>query len=134
MIVLSNKDWIQQSVMDLVLSFSGKRRVLSTSSLNGGMSEELVAVFNHCDKNPETGLCEMCGKTYEEHLKNAALAIGLEGEKVSGLSTAADLSLAIVTKESFQEYTVTAICSGGVLHNGRRAVKDQLTKQISFES
>lgn len=143
--ILKNGDKITQTATDIVLSFGGKRKVLSTSSLCGGIHTELEAVFNHCDKDFETGRCEMYGNTYADHLCYVAKSIGLNPQKVSGLSTAADLSWASIAKEQFHEYEVTVICSGGVLHNGRRAgdtatmweqddiyhIEDQETKRIS---
>ena len=97
--IQKNGDKITQTTTDIVLSFGGKRKVLSTSSLCGGIHTELEAVFNHCDKDFETGRCEMYGNTYADHLCYVAKSIGLNSQKVSGLSTAADLSWASIAKE-----------------------------------
>lgn len=121
MFLLKNNDQIIQDQTNILVQFSGSRHVLSTSSLNGGFRTDLHAAFNHCDKDPLTGYCEMHGSTYENHLQYVATQIGISPQKVCGISTAADLSLAKIVQESFQDYTVTAICSGGVIHNGRRA-------------
>lgn len=121
MFLLKNNDQIIQDETNIIVLFSGTRHVLSTSSLNGGFRTDLDAVFNHCDKDPVTGYCEMHGATYKNHLQYIANELGLSPKKVCGLSTAVDLSLAEIVQESFQDYTVTVICSGGVAHNGRRA-------------
>ena len=44
--IQKNGDKITQTTTDIVLSFGGKRKVLSTSSLCGGIHTELEAVFN----------------------------------------------------------------------------------------
>ncbi|MCI5837423.1 MAG: adenosylcobinamide amidohydrolase [Veillonellaceae bacterium] len=104
----------------IVLVFGGKRRVLSTSVLNGGVREDLQAVFNH-DANPGAGMaCTLSAPTYEEHLINLAQDLGLEPERVSGLSTAASMENVAIVTESYRDVTVTAIVTGGVEINGGR--------------
>ena len=120
-IPLSNGDTIDQDRDNIIFTFSGQRHVLSTSSLHGGMREDLTAVFNHCDKDIVTGRCDMHGDTYEDHLTWICGQIGLDPAAACGLSTAADLSLAAMRQEHFHGYTVTVLCSGGIARNGRRA-------------
>lgn len=119
--ILPNQDLLSQSRDNILITFAGPRTVLGTSSLNGGLHTDLEGVFNHCDKDFHTGYCEMHGSTYEEHLTWVAEQLQLNPTRTSGLSTAADLSYAAIRQEHFQDYTVTAICSGGIARNGRRA-------------
>ena len=119
-VILPNQDDIMVTPLNLVLYFAGKRRVVGTSCLNGGFQTELKHVFIHCDKDPITGLCEMKGATYEEHLAKAAQEAGIDSTYSSGLSTAAPVEYAAFEQETFQQYTVTAVVTGGILHNGRR--------------
>ncbi len=120
-IYLENSDEITRSRQDIVMRFSGKRKVISTSCLNGGIRDDLKAVFNHSDLDRETGRCDMYGVTYSEHLCHAAESIGLDASTSSGISTAARMEYADMVKAGFGGYTVTAIVTGGVYSNGRRA-------------
>lgn len=120
-VILPNRDYLEQSRENIIIWFAGPRTVLSTSSLNGGLRTDLTAVYNHCDMDFATGFCEMHGNTYREHLAFVSRGLSLPENTVCGLSTAADLSLASMKEENFQNYTVTAISSGGILGNGRRA-------------
>ncbi len=121
LIRLPNGDVAERSVSDLIVRFAGMRRVLGTSRLNGGYREDLNAVFNHCDKQPETGRCIMRAATYREHLALAAGSIGVDPLHASGLSTALDMRYLQMAQRSRRGVSVTALVTGGILHNGRRA-------------
>lgn len=118
--ILHNRDKIDCKLPNLVLSFAGKRQVFSTGCLNGGYQSELSAVLIHCDKDPETGECDMKGNTYEEHLSLAAKEAGFLPQEVNILSTAAPVEYAQIEQETFRDYCVTAVVTGGILFNGRR--------------
>lgn len=118
---LSTGDGVHRYNKSIVIPFEGKRKVLSTSPINGGYREDLRAVFNN-DGNPGAGMaCKMRGPTYEEHMRIIAAELGLEPDKTAGISTAASMDNASVKCEVFENLTVTAITSGGVEVNGGRA-------------
>lgn len=119
--VLTNGDRIHHKWDNIIIEFNGNRNVLSTSSLNGGIQSGLKAIYNHCDMDPETEQCDMHGNTYEEHLAWVCDHIHLNPETTTGLTTAASMRKAVCKQESFKEYTVTVISSGGIGANGRRA-------------
>lgn len=117
---LPTKDVVHRYKKSIVIPFEGKRRVLSTSPLNGGYQENLTAVFNQ-DCNPGAGIaCKMKAPTYEEHMAILADEIGLKAEEVAGLSTAASMDNVAIHKASYEEITVTAIVTGGIEVNGGR--------------
>ena len=119
--ILENNDQIFLDKQNMLLAFAGAREVLSTSCLNGGFTEHCMHVFNHCDKDPATGMCMMHGVTYEEHLAYAAKGMELDPKHCTGLSTAAPVERMVMASRSFLSYTVTAMVTAGLDVNGRRA-------------
>ena len=104
----------------IVLAFSGRRKVLSTSLYNGGYHEDFEAVFNR-DMTQGSGMpCESFAPTYVESMKIVAKRLGLAPEWTSGMGTAAHMENASVVSRSYKELTVTAIVTGGVETNGGR--------------
>lgn len=104
----------------IVLVFSGRRKVLSTSLYNGGCHEDFEAVFNR-DMTQGSGMpCESFAPTYVESMKIVAERLGLAPEWTSGMGTAAHMENASVVSRSYKELTVTAIVTGGVETNGGR--------------
>lgn len=121
LIRLPNGDVAERRPLDLIVRFGGKRRVLGTSRLNGGYREDLDAVFNHCDQVPKLGSCVMRARTYREHLALAARDAGLDPARASGLSTALDMRFLQTAQRARRGVSVTALVTGGIQHNGRRA-------------
>jgi len=104
----------------LVIPFCGKRKVLSTSPLNGGYREDIQAVFNY-DSHPGLGVESVMEEdTYEEHIKNIASSLGLDAATAAGLVTAANMENVSLQSETFEDLTVTAIATGGLSVNGGR--------------
>lgn len=121
-----NQDQFIRKGKGILLSFSGKRHVLSSSVLNGGWSDHLISVFNFDEKPDGSKYCEMTESTYEEHLKNIALHIlKLDPDTCTGLSTAADMDNMVIESSSVTlsngfPLTVTAAITGGIDQNGAR--------------
>ena len=122
----SNQDQLYRYSKDCILTFSGKRNVLSTSALSGGYHENLNCVFNYDEKGEIDNQCEMKESTYEEHLFQIAKdKLNLDPVFCTGLSTAADMeNLAIETEEIVlidgTRLTVSAVVTGGIDKNGAR--------------
>lgn len=118
---LSNKDTLHRYKKALVLTFAGPRNTLSTGPDNGGFREDLEAVFN-VDINPGAGMgCVMRGKTYEEHMNIIAKEdLGLDPATCTGLCTAASMENVSIKTKVYDDFTVTAIVTGGIEHNGGR--------------
>lgn len=119
-----NGDELHHYKKALVLSFCDKREVLSTGPDNGGIRTDLKAVFN-VDINPGAGMgCVMRGKTYEEHMNTIALEdLGLNPAECTGLCTAASMenvSIKTLHFDEFAPFSVTAIVTAGIEHNGGR--------------
>lgn len=85
-------DEIHRYKKSIVVLFKGKRRVLSTSPINGGYNEDLKAIFNN-DCNPGAGMaCELKAPTYEEHMELIADELGLNSDTTAGIGTAASMT------------------------------------------
>lgn len=118
---LPGGDEVHHYKKSLVVCFKGKRKVLSTGPNNGGYRTDLRAVFNN-DGNPGPGMaCTMRADTYREHMDILALEdLGLDPEHCSGLSTAASMDNVSVQTMSYEDFSVTAIVTGGIKNNAGR--------------
>ncbi|MCI9546980.1 MAG: adenosylcobinamide amidohydrolase [Lachnospiraceae bacterium] len=105
----------------LVLYFRGPRKVLSTGLNHGGCRTDLQAVFNN-DGNPGPGIqFNLRADTYREHLDIIAEEdMGLDPEKCTGLCTAASMDNVSIQAMEHENFTVTAIVTGGIQGNGGR--------------
>lgn len=104
----------------VVLTFSGPRRVLSTSPFNGGLRGDLEQVFNHCCNPGEGMACFMRAPTYAEHLALVAEDLGLDPVRCAGLSTAASMERMAVRTGRWGSATATAFVTAGLEVNGGR--------------
>jgi len=118
--VFDNGDKLHRYDKSLAIVFDGPRRVLSTSPYNGGVRDDLVAVFNN-DGKPGAGMaCKLKAPTYAEHLQLLANGLGLDGAHCTGISTAADMENVSIKIEIHDGVTVTAVVTGGIETNGGR--------------
>ncbi|WP_077368249.1 adenosylcobinamide amidohydrolase [Anaerosalibacter sp. Marseille-P3206] len=117
---LSTGDEVHRYKKSIVVTFEGKRKVISTSPFNGGYREDLNSVFNH-DINPGAGMeCKLKAPTYEEHMYLVAEELGLNPKKTAGISTAASMDNVSIKTERYRDITVTAIVTGGIEVNAGR--------------
>lgn len=118
---LSSGDEVHFYNKTLVVCFKGKRKVLSTGPSNGGYRTDLKAVFNN-DSNPGSGMaCTLRAKTYREHMELLAREdLGLDDKHCTGLSTAASMENVSIETMAYEDFTVTAIVTGGIRTNGGR--------------
>ena len=118
---LPGGDYLHHYKKSLVLCFAGPRDVLSTGPIGGGFRTDLQAVFNN-DCNPGSGMsCELRADTYEEHMELLALEdLGLDPKHCTGIATAASMDNVAVKSMSYDDFTVTAIVTGGVRVNASR--------------
>lgn len=114
-----NSDVLRRFGKGLIIDFQGKRRVLSTSMLNGGLHDSLTHVFNYNCLADEYD-CELHCDTYEEELKENARNLELDPACCTGLSTGAYIECVAIHTEEFKDISVTAIVTGGIDHNAVR--------------
>lgn len=117
---LSSGDKVSRIGHSIVVKFSGKRRVLSTSVYGGGIRDDLTAVFNQDGTDGYTRDYYLLADTYLDHLKIVAERLGLDPDTVTGVSTAAQMKNVAISEKSYEGFTVTAIVTGGVDANGGR--------------
>lgn len=115
-----NGDELYRRDQALVVQFSGRRAVLSTSPFNGGINHNLKYVFNHDCKENGNKHTPLKAATYEEHMKIIAAALCLDPLFSCGLSTAADMENVSIQSETYADLTVTAVVTGGIDVNGGR--------------
>ena len=117
---LSAGDQVYFYDKSIVIYFSGKRKVLSTSLYNGGYHEDYVAVYNYDAKQGAGMPCEILADTYVEHMRLISKRLSLDPDYVTGMGTAASMENVAMATESFKELIVTAIVTGGIETNGGR--------------
>ena len=118
---LSTGEEVHRYKKSIVVNFTGRRRVLSTAPHNGGLREDLTAVFNH-DATVGAGMAvTLKAPSYAEHMVILSRELGLSPEESAGLTTAAQMENVSVKTETWDKLTVTAIVTGGVEVNGGRA-------------
>ena len=88
---LSAGDQVYFYDKSIVIYFSGKRKVLSTSLYNGGYHEDYVAVYNYDAKQGAGMPCEMLADTYVEHMRLISKRLSLDPDYVTGMGTAASM-------------------------------------------
>jgi adenosylcobinamide amidohydrolase len=115
-----NGDTVERRPHALIARLNGRRCVLSTSALNGGIRDDLTAVFNHDCKVDGRKDAPLKDTTYEGHLKIVASELGLDPNRTCGLTTAADMRNAALCVQSYENLAVTAVVTGGVDVNGGR--------------
>lgn len=114
-------DTVHKYKKSIVISFKGKRNVLSTGPNNGGFTTDLSAVFNN-DANPGDGMeVKLRANTYREHMDILAKEdLGLDPSSCSGLMTVANMNNAAISTLSYDNFSVTSIATAGVRSNGGR--------------
>lgn len=118
--LLATNDRLEQTRETTILRFAGKRKVLSTGALGGGLRSDLTTVFNYNDC-PRAGVyCEMHGDTMEEHQAWVAQSLGLDPETTTGLNTGASMDNGAVCTMAYEDFSVTAIATAGLEHNACR--------------
>lgn len=121
----------------LIVRFSGRRGVVSTSNLSGGYRQDLRYAFNNsCGNNPliKQKKCPgMMGKNLQEHYHNLAVKIGLPPEESTGMGTAALIENSAMASRIEHNVEVMAIATAGIDVNGGRAGDkasyDEFTRQ-----
>lgn len=114
-------DTVHKYKKSIVISFKGKRNVLSTGPNNGGFTTDLAAVFNN-DANPGDGMeVKLRADTYREHMDILAKEdLGLDPSSCSGLMTVASMDNSAISTLAYDDFSVTSITTAGVRNNGGR--------------
>lgn len=121
LLTLPSGDKVYRYQKSIVIFFNnGARKVLSTSTFNGGYREDLSAVFNH-DGTVGVGIgYKMLADNYYDHMRLVAERIGLDPDTTTGMGTAAQMDNVAYCTLSYKELSVTAIVTAGVDINGGR--------------
>lgn len=117
---LPGGDTIEHRNGALITTFTGERAVLCTCPPNGGIHRHLTHVFNHDAKDPADGFCRMYADDMSGHMAEIARRLGLDPATSAGLTTAADMENAVIKAETYDNFTVTALVTGGIDKNGGR--------------
>lgn len=117
---LAGGDEVHRFDRSILVSFSGRRKVLSTGPLHGGYRTDLTGALNHDGNYGRGCLVEMKADTYRGHMRLTLQEIGLPEETTAGLETAAQMENASIVTESFRDLSVTAITTAGIEASGGR--------------
>ena len=108
-----NGDHLTCTQQSAVFAFSAPRAVLSSGALCGGLRYDLTGAFNYCDCGC-AGVCRpMEGRNIREHQHAAALRLGLDPARTTGLDTAANLDNMVMVTRQWEDIWVTAAVSAG---------------------
>lgn len=109
----------------MIISFAGRRGVVSSSNLNGGYRNDLRSVFNHSVGRDPNILQKRCpglkGANIIEHYAVIASELGLDPEHTTGMGTAALIENHARAERTYHGVTVQAIATAGIDVNGGRA-------------
>ncbi len=117
---LCTGETVQRCEKSINIRLLGENRVLSTSPLNGGLREDIRAIFNRDETAESQGGITMRAPTYAGHLAALSEELGLDAGSTVGISTAAQMENAAIVVKSHGATTVTAIVTAGVGINGGR--------------
>ncbi|MDO5738495.1 MAG: adenosylcobinamide amidohydrolase [Eubacteriales bacterium] len=115
-----NGDRFESRAGALILHFSGPRRCLSSSPLNGGVTDVLTSAFNlnlQCFGRHSA----LSAETYEETLQLAATKLSLNPQNTTALATAAWLERAVVAEIEEGGIWLQAVMTGGIRQNAVNA-------------
>jgi len=121
LITTSGDETVIPSEHSLVVSFPGRRSVVSTSWLNGGYRDDLTAVFNHHIPTEACIESQQEGWNVKTYMRGVAHSLGLNPDTVTGLITSANMENAACSSESYRDLHVDVIVTGGIEINGGRA-------------
>jgi adenosylcobinamide hydrolase len=113
---LSTGDAVFRQGNSIGVQFAEPRMVLSTSIINGGYREDLQGIFNHNSTD-----VVMTVESYLRSMKQEAMKLGFDPEKVSSMGTGAGMDNVAIKTASYQDAVVTAIVTAGVEGNAGRA-------------
>jgi adenosylcobinamide amidohydrolase len=131
---LSTGDKVYFYKKSLVITFSGKRNVISTAPHNGGQRDDLTSVFNNDAKLGSGTLAEMKAPDYGEHMALLALDLGLDRDHSAGISTAASMENVSIKSVHHKDLVVEALVTGGIDINGGRVGDPASWDELAGES
>ena len=117
---LPTGDSVSRYEKAIVVNFTGRRKVLSTSLYNGGYHEDYKYVFNYDSKQETSGTGCMSLKNYLKRLHDLTIRLGFKPDEGTGMGTAAYMENVAIIEKSYEDLTVTAIVTGGIEVNGGR--------------
>lgn len=109
----------------LIVALEGRKRVASSSPLNGGCHDEMKYLYNYSySSSPlvqNKVVTKMEAPNLCEHYRLLTRELGLPVEQTVAIGTAAKLEERAEVMDSFHGVQVEAIVTAGIDHNGGRA-------------
>ncbi len=103
-----------------IIRFTHPMSVVSNSVLNGGVQQEIEAIFNRTVAKVDASQ-SFPGGSMEGYLKHVAQNVGLDPQRSAGLITAASIENTAMEYLHFRQLEVWAVATAGVDVNGARA-------------
>lgn len=109
----------------LIVKFSGRRGVVSTSNISGGYNQNLKYAFNFSCANShyvrEKIPTKLKNRTLTEYYEDVLAEIGLPLDETTGMVTAAKIENSAMASREAYGVTVMTIATAGIDQNGGRA-------------
>jgi adenosylcobinamide amidohydrolase len=105
------------------VKFLSPHRVISTDSVDGGLSEQFTCLYNHqsCEASGHHHLHDLASHDPREYKRKICESYGLPYELCASLGTAANMHNLSTCRASYRDLEVVAVCTGGVETNAGRA-------------
>lgn len=126
MSLLNEPDWFRLDRFGRVVTarFAVPHRVLATCGINGGIREDLTAVYNHqsCEAaGHHDRVAQYLGRQARLEHQHICHLLDLDPDVTGGNGTAADMRRLGLARRSFRGVQVIAVCTAGVEGNAGRA-------------
>lgn len=126
MSLIEEPGWFRLERTGRVVSahFAAPHRVVGTCGINGGLREDLLAVYNHQSCEPAghhdrvAPYLSRQARTEHDHVCHV---VGLDPHRTAALGTAADMARLGMSRRTFRGVQVVAACTAGVEGNAGRA-------------
>lgn len=115
---INNGDTIYRIEDSVIISFAGKREVLSSSIYNGGWRSDLQAVLNH---HPKPNKQAMSIKDYTSNMINLCQHLGYNPHSVATMGTGVSMQNVVVKREVSEELEIIVVVTAGAEGNAGRA-------------
>ena len=111
---INNGDTIYRIEDSVIISFAGKREVLSSSIYNGGWRSDLQAVLNH---HPKPNKQAMSIKDYTSNMINLCQHLGYNPHSVATMGTGVSMQNVVVKREVSEELEIIVVVTAGAEGN-----------------
>lgn len=115
---VANGDLIKRIDDSVIISFAGKREVLSSCVYNGGWRSDLQAVLNH---HPQPERQAMNLDDYQKNMSTLCKKLGYAPERVATMGTGVSMKDVVIKRELVDGLEIIVVVTAGAEGNAGRA-------------